>query len=877
MIAKEAVKAFLEKPRDSFEWIKKATRIELLSSIKEVCPEFNPKLKPFLHQLSSIYLGLCFDGFLYFLDMGTGKEQPLNSKILTPNGWKTMGDMKIGTEICHPFKGVTKVIGVHPQGFKDVYKVTFTDGSSAECGEEHLWQVTTPGMKWKNKGYRILSLRKIKERIKDTSNNLVHFIPITEPISFQAQNNIFEIHPYALGVLLGDGGLTTGGITLTKQDTELFDLVTPYLPVNLEFNKCKKITQTIVRKDRKNTTGHNCWNREIKNLNLNVKSNAKHIPTKYLYSSINNRIALLQGLMDTDGYVSVDGTDVEYSTSSLALAKDFKFLVQSLGGTVTSKIKAVNGVDYYIQRPVLHSSFPLFRLTRKKLRWEQRKGKYQPRRGIKSIEFIGRKRCQCITVSAEDGLYLTDDFIITHNSLISLNVIECRKQLNQIKKALVVVPNLVNIENWIEEIERNTNLTVVGLVGNRTERFNLIKNQADVYVINYDGLPIYTAEYKENKARNAKTKRKLRLNQKLLKEFALNFQLIVYDEIHHVKHTSTLTYKICEGLSNYSSYVIGMTGTPIGRDPKNFWAQFHIVDHGETLGNNELIYLQALFKPQAGYWGGMQWVFPDKNKEILYKMLTHRSLRYADYECTELPPLIVTRRPLKMAPDAAAVYRNLMIESINQGKERVKSSKQKRKNFYSKLRQVSSGFLYADTVNCDLDNEDIITSEKVTLTFNNPKLDAIEEILEDVPADCKVVIFHVFTHSGIEIANRLKKLKIKYAAMNATVTGTKVDEYRRFKQDPKTKVFIVNIASGGEGLNLQNASYCIFYEHSDRPDVQRQALKRCYRTGQTKKTFVFSLFMIKTVEERILDFLAEGKSLFDALIDGKIPLTNLLE
>lgn len=859
MISKTAVQEFINQPRDNYDWIKTVQRDELQVAIHEVCPTFNSKVSLFTHQLAGIYIGLCLDNFLYFLDMGLGKEQPLTSKILTPNGWKFMGDVCVGDEICHPDGQTTTVTGVFPQGLKDVYQVTFTDKSTVECGENHLWTIQTPTMKWKDCGYRTWPLSRIKQKIKDTSGNLLHFIPITEPVLFNSIKDEFIIHPYALGVLIGDGGLTNAALTLTKKDQELFDLIQPYLPNDLEFVVRDELTRCIVKKSRNFGTKIHSWKQEIRRLALDVKSNAKHIPHEYLYASVEHRIALLQGLLDTDGHVFIDGSSVEWSTSSEQLCKDFIFLVQSLGGTAYSKIKEINSSFYWIVRLTMKNTFPLFRLTSKKQRWEQRQGKYQPRRGIKDIKLIGKKECQCISVAHVDGLYITDNCIVTHNTLLALNIIHCRQQLKQVKRSLVVVPNLVNIESWVEEIKDKTGLTAVGLSGTKEERLALLEQQANIYIVNYDGLPIFTTDFTPQ----GKGKKKRVINKKALRQFATRFQLIVLDEIHHVKHSTTLTYQVCNGLADYIPYRYGLTGTPIGRDPSNFWAQFHVIDRGETLGTSKTLFLQALFIKQASYWGGVQWVFPEKNKSTLQKMLTHRSLRYADNECNDLPPVTLIKVPLIMNADAAAVYRNLIMEAIEQGKTGL--SAKERKNYYSKTRQVASGFMYED-----------VDNERVTMQFTNPKLDALEEILDVIPADCRVIIFHIFNQSGKDIVAFLKKKKVKHAAMNITADTDKVSEYKRFKQDKSVQVLVVNMASGGEGLNLQDANYCIFYEPVDRPDVHRQALKRTHRTGQTKHVYIYQFLMKNTVEMKILQFLDEGKSMFDALVDGKINFSQLL-
>lgn len=859
MISKSAVETFLQAERNDFSWIKEAPREELETIIKETYPNFSIKAQMFTHQLATFYLCAQFDGFLIFLDMGLGKEQPISSKILTPTGWKTMGEMKVGMEICHPTLGTSIVMGVYPQGYKDVYKVTFTDGSSTECGEEHLWTVRTPGMKWKGYGYRTWPLSRIKERIRDTSNNLVHFIPIAEPVTFQSERlEPFVIHPYALGCLIGDGGLSGNGICLTKGDKELFTLVEEYFPNTLKFSTMEGITQRIKRASRK--VKQNSWWDEIRRLDLNTKSNAKHLPSEYIFTSIENRIALLQGLMDTDGHVFPDGSSVEWSTSSEQLCTDFVFLVQSLGGTAHAKIKVVNGKSYWVVKLLLPNTFPLFRLTRKKLRWEQRQGKYQPRRGIKSVEFIGRKRCQCIRVSNPDGLYITDDCIVTHNSLIALALIQLRKNcLKQIKKTLVVVPNVVNVENWIQETHKFTNLKPIALVGTKAERTRALKQKGDIYILNYDGLKVMMTELEPVKG---KDKRKRIIQKYMARDFANQFDMLVLDETHHVKHTTSLNYKLCEILSNHCAYRIGMTGTPMGRDPIGLWSQFHVIDQGETLGTSKTMFLQALFKQKTNYFGGVDFYLPKKNEAVLHRMMLHRSIRYADSECQDLPPITNTTFTFQLPGETRKYYKQLINDAIHQDV----AENEKRQNIYIKTRQLCSGFMYEGEA-----------KERIVIHFNgNPKLEAVDELIDDLPNQSKMVIFHIFNQSGLELCDLLKRKKIKHAIIGSSSKNKNVDEYKKFLSDPTVTILVLNIMSGGEGLNLQIANYAVMYEPVDRPDVFRQVMKRIHRTGQLKRCYMYQFVTKNTVEEKIMGFLAEGKCLFDALVDGRLSLESLL-
>ncbi len=448
-------------------------------------------------------------------------------------------------------------------------------------------------------------------------------------------------------------------------------------------------------------------------------------------------------------------------------------------------------------------------------------------------------------------------------SLSALTVLQIRKNLNQVKSALVVVPNAVNVENWLEEVLKHSTLKAVALVGTRLERLATLQEKADLYIINYEGLPVLMTDFVEVK-KGSKSKKKRVVNKVEARKFAKRFDMVIFDEIHHIKHTNTLNFELAEVLSTHINYRLGMTGTPIGRDPTNFWAQFFVIDRGETLGETKTLHLQALFKPQQNYFGGVTWILPEKNKPVFQKMLLHRSLRYADFECSDLPPLSVIQVPLKMPADAMQYYKNLVAESVETAKGDSAEAKEKRKNYYSKCRQVASGFVYETF-------DDSETREVITFS-ENPKLDAMEEIVNDIPADCKVVIFHVFQQTGIAICERLKKMKVKFAAMNNLAEISKTEEYKKFKTDPKVKALVVSISSGGEGLNLQLANYTIFLENTDRPDVRRQALKRTHRTGQEKHVYIYDLIMKNTVELKILQFIEEGKCLFNALVEGSATL-----
>src|SRR5690606_22833714 len=120
-------------------------------------------------------------------EMGTGKAQPLDCKVLTPTGWKRMGDIQEGDEVINPEGGTAFVVGVYPQGRKDIYRVTFSDGSQTECCDEHLWQVITPLRKWRDYSSQVLALQDMKHNLFSKSGNARYFIPIIRPVAFESQ------------------------------------------------------------------------------------------------------------------------------------------------------------------------------------------------------------------------------------------------------------------------------------------------------------------------------------------------------------------------------------------------------------------------------------------------------------------------------------------------------------------------------------------------------------------------------------------------------------------------------------------------------------------------------------------------------------------
>jgi hypothetical protein len=345
-----------------------------------------------------------------------GKAQPYDSKIQTPYGPKMMKDIRIGDLICGPMGDIRKVIQVNPQGPREIYKVVFSDGDEVECCGEHLWEVNSDQLGFK------------KPKVMDTISLLNKYVlnqhrcwlsvRMPQPIFIFEHEHNQIISPYVMGVLLGDGCLRCKSVDFTSIDNEIIQRVKNELVEGYEVHSWKNEIQHRIKKYGQSSSP-NIYKQELIKYGLSdLKSEKRFIPNDYLYSSINDRYEIIRGLMDTDGTIDHRGY-ARFSTKSKQMADNFKWLIESIGGTcvIRNKVSKSKNKEFHSFRCdiCLNNSQDLFSLERKKIRGKKRQNSLK--RFIKRIEAIGVKDCQCIAVDHEDGLYLTDNCIITHNCL----------------------------------------------------------------------------------------------------------------------------------------------------------------------------------------------------------------------------------------------------------------------------------------------------------------------------------------------------------------------------------------------------------------------------------------------------------------------------
>lgn len=358
-----------------------------------------------------------------------GKAQPLSARVLTPTGWKRMGDIKVGDEVVDPTGGTAKVSGVYPQGRVAAYRVTFSDGSSTECCLQHLWEVNTSTRQAAGCAPMVVNLKYMLEH----KNR--YFVPTIQPVDYECQWER-PLDPYLMGLLLGDGTFR-GDVRISTADRETLDAVRDLLPRGTEVSYRGGYDYGF-RKSRSGA-GPNSIVKAIRSMGLeDVGSDRKFVPESYKWAPVEVRLSVLQGLCDTDGYATRAGA-VEYTTVSKTLASDVVFLARSLG-CITRTTKRTTSFTYKGQKKLGKPSFrisisapmsmPLFRLSRKLSAWYRPRTKpgrirdpRTPKRGIVSIKYVGNKKQQCISLDSRSQLYVTDDFIVTHNTQLAKELV----------------------------------------------------------------------------------------------------------------------------------------------------------------------------------------------------------------------------------------------------------------------------------------------------------------------------------------------------------------------------------------------------------------------------------------------------------------------
>lgn len=827
-------------------WLPKAAVVQPEKKLNRVI-DYSPysHREPMPHQKVAIEKLLANDKFILADDMGVGKFLTNDTLIYTEVGVKKMGDIIIGDKVIGSNGKSCNVIGVFPQGKKETYKITFNDGYSIIAGDEHLWSVSSPnyGKNRKNdrikkslilstkqmfeggeitvkgEGYNKNKTYKIETYYKSPNGNNKWQIPIVEPIEFQ--NSIeLPIDPYLLGLGLGDGSFKGKNIKFSVHKDDYDELFSTF---NLKENKPQGNKRI----------GYINVENSLFELGLeHTRSHNKFIPNMYKYSTIEDRLSILQGLMDTDGHcmLSKKGTfcGTEFSTISEKLCDDVAEIVHTLGGICRKKsrrsyykkdgVKIECNVSYRLNIK-LPSGMNPFRLKRKSDRYNEPK-KYPTGRYISKIEKYGEDECTCISVDSPDKLYVAEHCIVTHNTTSA--VIAALE--SGAKKILIVCPASLKI-NWAREISNYSDRKSLIVEGRKWG------STFDFYIINYDIIKNFHTTDKSEDSDDYK----LLVNA--------GFDLAIVDEAHYISNNTAQRTRLLNDVLEKIPKVWLLTGTPMTSRPINYFNLLKIVDSPLTL--NWQTYVKRYCKGYQFKVGNRKvWnTSGASNLDELRERTKNIVLRRMKTDILDLPEKIVS-------PIFVELTSKMYDEELE---EFVRISNEKKEQ---------------DTISITLNRlmkvRQLISYEKIPYTC-----ELIDRCLEQGK---KVIVLTNFTMT-------LDMLHEKYKKNSVTLDGRmskdkRQDAVDRFQNDDKIKVFIGNIKAAGVGITLTAAEVVIMNDLSFVPADHSQGEDRAFRYGQKNSVIVYYPIFENTIEKVMYNILQKKKEIIDQVMgDGEYSET----
>lgn len=438
-----------------------------------------------------------------------------------------------------------------------------------------------------------------------------------------------------------------------------------------------------------------------------------------------------------------------------------------------------------------------------------------------------------------------------------LDLITQVQREGRLKRALVTVNGQLTTHSWDKAIAVHSDLhPIIVDCENIEEKWErLIVPKGDIAVIDYAGLHLALST-KQHKGKHAlvKDEKKIRQLQKL-------YNFYNGDESHKIKNEDTLRYSILRQLTKPFDFRYCMTGTPMGRNPVDVFAQFYMVDRGETFSDTLGMFRECFFVEKPHPWKGIEYVFNRRREKLFQQFMQNKSLRYTDSECSDIPVCQEIPMEVEFSREQREHYLRAVQGLINAGGKYADID-----NSYLRMRQIVSGFLHWKDA----------YGEHTVRIDNNPKLEMLEEML-DASGNEKIVISYEYTESARIILEKLIELKIGYEWVWG---GSRDDSIAldRFITDPSKRVFLMNSESGGTGTDgLQGvARYLFFWESPPSPITRRQVIKRLDREGQKKRTYIYDIIVKDSIDIHVLDFIAEGMDLHEVLINGNGKAKNIL-
>lgn len=804
-------------------------------------------LEPFPYQLQGIAYSIKYKRCILGDQPGLGKAQTLNSLIVTPKGWVKMGNVKVGDKIFSKNGTIQLVEGVFPQGIVPTYRVTMNDGSLVDCNLDHLWVVRDVNRRKRGTGWIVKTTHELiesglvwnpcKSRSESGRKPILKWeIPMCDPVQFECKD--YVIPAYTMGALIGDGHLhniSSPQLSLPDEKKGIIDRISKEIEHSMRVTSKKygNVNSYTIVSHIDNYHHQNNFIEEIRAIQLDVLSVNKFIPIKYLQGSVQQRYHLLAGLMDTDGSCIKNRTT--FHTTSTRLAFDVKQLVESLGGVaiVRPYDRSHEGkpLEYQVN---IRTSFNPFSVEYKKNAWSPNK-MFKPVRYIESIEYIGAEEQQCIKVSSSDHMYLTNDYIVTHNTMQAIGGISIPKAY----PCLVICPASLKI-NWQREWKKfaGKNAIILDDSNKNTWHRYYEMGACDIFIVNFESLKKFFVEsikYVEDK--NGKKRAYITYSP------LINlFKAVIIDESHKCRSGKTQQSKFCEGIAKGKEHVLLLTGTPVVNNNEDLIPQLRIMNRLDDFG---------------GYMSFVNNFCQGSNKSSNFKLLNWKLWNTCFFR----------REKQKVLKDLPDKMRQVMTVDISNRKEYQDAEldfltylRNYRNADDAKLARAQAG-------------EVMVRMQLLRQIAAKGKMNAVAEFISDLLEQGQKLILFAY-HK--EVVHEFKK---RFPNCSVCVTGDETVPQKQhsvdsFQNDPKIKLIICNYKSAGVGLTLTASSEVDFIEFPWTFADCEQAEDRAHRIGQKDSVSCRYFLGKQTIDEYSWQIIMTKKNIADGVTgtDDQVPV-----
>lgn len=769
---------------------------------------------------------------------GFGKAIPNSSIIPTTVGKKEVGKIRVGDELYDRHGKPTKVLAVYPHTDKPALEVTLRSGRTFTACDEHLVPYLDENNDIQHKplgemrdGYMIPR----PEHQKLLKPEWKYRLPINHAVT-PASPKELRLDPYVLGVWLLAGrsarSLTLGfRYSLHQEDHAL----------RTRFEQRAGLSTTPHERGFQyrytNDMGAKPLRTALASYQLMGKdASGVFIPEDVFDASESDRRAVLDGIVDTNATIShsmiygiTQSPHYDIRTTSAELAADIRELAFSLG------------IYALIQENVDALSVRLFTTKKLGLVQRHRDHLYDDLVDIHDDPIVRIARVEpcdmtCFTVDNPEKLFLINDYIVTHNTLIALTgLVELAQEGRLVGHILVIAPKRIAVNTWPDEIEKWEHVRgarYVNLSGiPKKKRDALLDDVATspptIYIINRELIP------------------------KLVDRFPgdeWQFPNVIIDEAQSFKSHAALGFKKLKSIAPYTRRWVELTGTPAPNSLHDIWGLIYLLDGGHRLGKNITAFRETHFNPgrltPEGY--PYEWLLKDGHDDIIHNKVKDVAISMMKEDYLTMPDLIHNVIELDMTKKERAVYNQLKKDKVLPLSTGGAIESANAAVLAGALLQLSNGAIYEDETNSSF------------IELHDHKIEALKDIIDGSQGQ-PILVFHWYRHDRERIAAAIPEAEI--------FTG-KPEQLKRWN-NKEIPMLVAQPASAGHGLNFQYGGHIlVFFSVPWSLELYQQSVARLYRNGQTQTVIVHYLKMRGTIEHQITQRLFEKQVNQQALIDA---------